>query len=376
MLDIQKYIVDLQFIVNQTSETFDYNGNNQIFEFILDKLQDFKQIKNYPNQIYGNSLYITNTQSTEIDVLLLVHSDTMKPLTATEITDNQLQETTSLDEEKNIFTMINNNAYGVGIYQDKANLLLAVYIMLALKDIDRNIGLFIHSDNYDGCKESSKYIEQLSQNSKYCLSLGTKQSIGNFVDKIYGKLVYKISFSNSNSYNQSNMSTMLEACRLVKFLDILQNNKTELNILVSENNSDTLDHTPTYTEIVIQLRYLEHITKDKLIEKLENYREKYCHNEISIDYKELYFYPPMQASNSQLAIKRILQKECDKYHLECNWTSSYDLSASAFASLEKNCAVLDGLGVIGTKSPKESIDLSKINTMYNMLVNTILQISK
>lgn len=371
MLQMNAFLEDLKYIVGINNIVGNKAGIVELSNYVKDKIAGFDNlyIEEHESPEYGPSLFITNCKqykTDKLDVLLISHFDTLHELE---------------DEAQLQYKQYSNYITGLGVLSDKSNLLLSIYLLLALKDINIKIGVYIHQDHGVGCEWSANKITQFASHAKCCISLRAVDDPLHVIDKGYGKVTYNINWQHHNNNNDEsaiNASTLIESSKFIKYIDNFNNGyKSFLNFIILENTDNDIDVNSTYTEILLQMRYTEHAVLYSLEDKLANYVNNYCHKNIAMNHKQLYLFPPMQAHSSQSAFKRIVNNAFAKYNLEAKWISLFENSSASFASLADECVVIDGMGNVGKFIDNQNIlvehlDINFIETRYNILTSTIL----
>src|SRR6056297_304028 len=118
--NLDEYLADLETIVNIDSGSSNIAGIEKVANFFEDKYGEigFNVERHFVNSDTGCSLVVTNTESSQYDVLLIGHMDTVfSPGTVAE----------------RPFSIKGDRAYGPGVIDMKSGLLLIYYILKEIK---------------------------------------------------------------------------------------------------------------------------------------------------------------------------------------------------------------------------------------------------
>jgi len=160
--DLEKYLFDLEYLVNIDSNASDKEGIEKIAAFFKEKFSKNGWFvkEHYVEASLGPCLEISNTTDEQYDVLLLGHMDTV------------FEAGTA---GKRPFKILGGRAYGPGVIDMKSGDLLGAYVMDVLEKEQSlaplKICLALNPEEEKGSKHVRKWLENLSMRSKYVIVL-------------------------------------------------------------------------------------------------------------------------------------------------------------------------------------------------------------
>lgn len=182
---MDSYLQDLELLVNTDSGTADIAGVAQVADWFHKQFQALGwriQTHSFSDGV-GPCLEITNGDSGHYDVLLMGHMDTV------------FAKGTARERP---FTVRGGRAYGPGVIDMKAGLLLAFYALRQLGETGQldgmSICLALNSDEETGSPNSRLWLEALSAKSRAVLVLEPARANGALVLKRKGLGRYQLLF--------------------------------------------------------------------------------------------------------------------------------------------------------------------------------------
>ena len=335
----EDYIVKiLNDFVDQNTYTQNIEGVNKFGNLIKSKLSSLGfTTEVFPQNQVGNVLYFSNTDSNDIDILLVGNLDnTVKP------------------EKQKYFQNKENRLYGTGIWEHKggiASALLALQSLKYTKKIkNKKIGMLLTSDDLMQGRFSKKYIKDKSKNAKIILGLNGAFIHGGMVTSRSGSAKYKISMNMKKFTKTEDVAKAVNVFtetinKMVKQTD------EDKGVVISPskmNISSNITEPYFHGEATINIRFGDpelYTTFDDKIRKM--IPEKKFKNIYNFQIEGSERRPPMQLNKETEMNFKELKKIAD--NLDIIISSDHRWSSNNIAFSASNKSIIDGFGPSGKK---------------------------
>ena len=369
--DLQKYLNELEMLVNIDSGSYDVDGTKKIAHFFeaLYKELDWNVEYLRFNDKAGPCLEIRNTVNEKIDILLAGHMDTVFPVGTSALRP---------------FSIKDNRAFGPGVADMKSGLLSIYYTIKSLnfeKLKDKpSICIALNSDEEISSVYSYEWIQQLAKKSRFAFVLEPGRKNGDLIRARKGILKYSINLTGVSAHAgvepEKGISAVSELAYWIMELNKLTNYDmgTTLNVgLISGGTAANV--VPENASAVIDVRFTcaDEIKKlDQLFNDLEQHAGSAG---IKTKIKRVGFRPPMNPTQKSEELITIADSIGRKLNIQFGWTSTGGGSDANFISAE-GVPTIDALGPIGggTHGVDEYIEINSIEPRINLLRELLLEV--
>ncbi|HEY4385395.1 MAG TPA: M20 family metallopeptidase [Ktedonobacteraceae bacterium] len=185
---MERYLADLQAIVNIDSGTYNRAGNNQVAAYLRERFHDFGFTTRVDSQQeYGDHLVATREGHNEKGsrILLIGHIDTVFP---------------DGEAERRPFTITERDgkrvALGPGVLDMKSGVLMGMYAVQLLRTLNqdtyRNVTFICNTDEEIGSPSSKPLIQKLARQADAVIVLEPGRAIGTVVSSRRGSGLYRV----------------------------------------------------------------------------------------------------------------------------------------------------------------------------------------
>ncbi len=335
----EEYIIKiLNDFVDQNTYTQNIEGVNKLGNSIKNKLASLGfTAEIFPQSQVGNVLYFSNTDSTDIDVLLVGNLDnTVKP------------------EKQKYFDDKENRLYGTGVWENKGGIASALLALQSLKYTKRlknkRIGILLTSDDLMQGRFSKKIVKDKSKNAKIILGLNGAFIHGGMVTSRSGSAKYKISMNMKKFTKTEDVAKAVNVFIETMNKMVKQTDETK-GIVISPSNmkvSSNITEPYFHGDATLNIRYgdLElYTTFDDRIRRMIPERK----------FKNIYNFqiegsdrrPPMQLTQQTEESFKELKEIADD--LDIIISSDHRWSSNNIAFSDSSRAIIDGFGPSGKK---------------------------
>lgn len=371
--DLQKYLNELEMLVNIDSGSYDVEGIKKIahyFEALYKELGWTVEFLLFNDQV-GPCLEIRNTVHEKIDILLTGHLDTVFPIGTSVLRP---------------FSIKDNRAYGPGVADMKSGLLSLYYTIKSLnfeKLKDKpSICIALNSHEEISSLYSYKWIQQLATKSRYAFVLEPARKNGDLVRARKGILKYSINLTGVSAHAgvepEKGISAINELAYWIMELNKLTNYDmgTTLNVgLISGGTAPNV--VAENANAVIDVRF-SCVNEIKKLDQLFNHLEQHASAMgIKSNINRVGFRPPMNPTQKSEELIDIANSIGKKLNIQFGWTTTGGGSDANFISAE-GVPTIDALGPIGggTHGVDEYIEINSIEPRINLLRELLIEVMK
>ena len=362
MLD--KYLKDLEYIVNIDSGSDCSEGSKKIAGFFAERFIDMGWNVKEHNLESGTCLVCTNKETEHYDLMLIGHTDTVF-----------LKGTAG----KRPFRVEGNIAYGPGVCDMKSGCLLMYYVLKELpKEVNDklNIVVIFNPDEEIGSFASREIYKKYAQNTDYVYLYEAESKVGGHCTERKGGYFIRGEFFGVGGHSGGVLtngarSAVSEAAKWIVELDKLQSaeRNTSVNIIM-DNGGIKSNIVPEYASIRVDIRFF----RSDEVERIDNLLEELLKGakERKIDVKlEKRVKPEFKPDQKGTAYIKHIEETVKKNGLVFKHTPRGGHSdANIIAPYGPVC--IDGLGPVGSHS-HTSDELLYIDTvMPNLKLSHLL----
>lgn len=366
-----QYLQDLAKLVNIDSGSNSPAGVAAVAEFFDQKYREmgWQVTKQQFDSSVGPCLEITNQAAAQFDLLLLGHIDTVFPVgTARE----------------RPFTIKDGHAYGPGVNDMKAGVLLMYYALRVLHTQaalgDKAICVALNSDEEIGSAFSRPWIEKLAQKSKYVFVLEPARANGALVKERKGVGRYQLEFtgvaSHSGVDHQKGKSAINELGHWIISLHGLTDYQlgTTVNVgLVSGGTATNV--VAEHAEAKVDLRITDMEELQRVEATIRKLVEQPKTPGVKVHVTGGVQRPPMNAGDATEKLCALVEEIGKRVNVAVKWAKTGGGSDGNF-SAALGIPTIDGLGPIGggSHSVDEYLVIESIEPRFKLLTELIKRI--
>ncbi len=361
----------LKEIVHLESPSSDKKAVDKCSQFILREFRNIgTKITRYPQKKIGD-LYAVHypalkSEQKKENILVLTHIDTVWPL-------GKIQNMP--------FYLSGQNVYGPGVLDMKAGLIMAVYALKTLRDLNietqKNIILFINSAEEIGNEAAYEIIQKLARKSQCVLCLEPSLPGGKLKTQRKGRLVIRFDVTGKAAHAgtpEKGINAIEELMDQLKSLKKLRRTKgTTLNTgLISGGEKANI--IPEKATATLDLRFWTNMHKQKILDTLKQLKPVRPGAKIRSTVESST--PPMEKTDASMKLLSRIREIADatfKMSLETGKTGGGS-DASIASSL--GIATVDGLGPDGEgiHAENEHLVLSSLIQRTALLTELLRQL--
>lgn len=338
--ELTGFLAELKQLTEIESPSFHLDGVNQVAAWFTQKAKmqglQSKPIP-MPNDSVASGLLISNQPEAErFDILFLAHMDTVFPV-------GTLADTP--------FTQSGDRVNALGVIDDKAGALLALYVIKSL-DLSRlNVALYLNSHEEIGSLYAKESIREYAKKSQYCFVMEPAREDGSMVATRKGVLTYQIEFdgvaAHSGNNPQQGRSALVEAANCVVELSKLSDfslGHTFNSIITHGGVAQNI--VPDFAALTVEMRYQYPSSLDFFEQKLESILANPLQQGTTVRKTCLNHEAPMIDEVNLPRIKAIFAEAGQALKMDVTWVDAGGVSDGNIAS-SVGCPTIDGLGPTG-----------------------------
>lgn len=337
----QEMLQLLEQLVNIDSGSHTKSGIDTIGTLLKVKFEqlDFT-VKVIEEKEFGNHLIIQHRNAVNPDIIILGHMDTVFPEGTAKIRP---------------FTISGNKAYGPGVIDMKASLVLLVYALTALKQAGKkgyqNVQIILNSDEELGSPSSRNLIKQYAKKKKYAMILEAARPDGSIVTARRGGGQFKVLVKGKSAHAglepDKGRSAIEELAHKIIQLHQLTNNREGVHVNVGIISGGTAANTIAAEAVaIVDVR----VSAMKQIKSVQKEIEKICASTYVKGTKTKVLGEidrvPIEKTEKIVSLLEIIKQEANKIGITITDTSTGGSSDGSFTFAE-GVTTIDGLGPIG-----------------------------
>ena len=372
--DLDKYLKQLEEMVNIDSFTHDFEGLNKMADYLVKLYEDaglFVDVEYQGEEKLAHVVATTvdpktvpDDEERPWDLMFVGHFDTVfEPGTAA----------------KRPFTIEGDFAKGPGVADMKSGDLLAFYLTLELRERypDMRIMIVNNGDEEGGSFISGDSLTELSKKVKYALDMEPGRINGGFVKTRKGVGEIKIKFKGRPSHAgiapEKGANAVEEAANWILALHKLNNPEKGITVNVDVINGGVLANVIAEDcEIVFDDRFLTLEDRDEIEKGVRYLMEHPFNPEVKNEFIKLSEFPPMVMIPKAKRMMEIMTEEAQKLGLDLPFLDVAGASDASLVSLA-GAPIIDACGPCSEfmHTEKEYIVIHTIEERYNVLLNSI-----
>ena len=359
MFDKNKYLKELEFLVNLNCGTYNKDGVNSVVNYLKSRLTSLNfSCKVIPvGNSVGDLLYATNTpHKNDYDVVLIAHLDTV--YSAVDFHDYPFR----LDEK-------NNLAYGLGVSDMKAGVLSIIYSIESLSSeylSKLSICIIFNPDEEISSIYSKSHIKDIAKNAKCVLVTESSESSDTLVNQRKGIARYKCIFTGISSHGSTpykGASSILESANFILHLEKFNTQDFTTTTNTGYIKTDGLINVvPDFTEIGFEIRFNTIKEYDLMHKEIFDLTMHPKNPSVKIKIEQISFTPPLHNKDAKW-LEDIALKSAQSANLDLHFTSSNGATDGNHLSL-LGIPVLDGLGPYGNNFHNKEKEYLDVNTVF------------
>ncbi|XWO14165.1 Succinyl-diaminopimelate desuccinylase [Candidatus Hepatincola sp. Pdp] len=371
-LNINHYIENLKKIVAIKSPSGNIAGLNAMISFFTAQAETIPSLSYIQvfNQNAAPCLVISNANLyEELDVLLLADLDTAL---ATPNGNNQ-------------FFIRENLAYGLGVLENKGNALLGI---LALQNLlaekynqQLKFAYILNSHSYNKRLDNSNLLQKFGKRSHFIISLANTNTGNALADSRYGLATYRVELEAPATHRIScndEYSTILHAANFIKYIHTI--NKMTYNNFINFTILNQGDKDPNFIPhkmaMAVQIRFLETHFPRYFEKRFTSFQQGHMNNKVKIYCEQRLEQPPILSNPNTNILKKYIENSAKTLNMPITWATALGKS-NALLAYSHNCALIEGIGVIGAVQPSgEYLDLQSVIPRTKLLMKTLATILK
>lgn len=365
--NLEKYLKDLELLVNIDSGSYNIDGINKVANFLKNRYEElgFKVIEHKFSQSAGKCLEISNKDKEDIDVLIIGHMDTVFP------------DGTAAERP---FTIKGDRAYGPGVADMKSGLLSTLYSMSLIDPaiLDKlSICIFHNSDEEISSVYSKNKIKDLARRSKYAFIMEPGRADGSMVIERKGLVKYFIDFEGVAAHAgvepEKGRSAIHELGHWIVNLVKLNNYEIGTSINVGVVKGGTVPNVVAErAHAQIDIRFKLESEMEKIEAKMRKLVENPSVEGVKVNIEKKGYRPPMNSSPKQRELCKLIEEIGEKIGVRVMWTSTGGGSDANFTS-SMGVPSIDSMGPIGGGSHglNEYIEIPSIEDRIKLFTNLL-----
>lgn len=333
----------IRALVETESPSRDEDGSRAVVSFLADEAQDIESVKSVeriPIKGYGEHLIIRafGGENSDDVIMLLGHTDTVHPRGTLESRPYRIEE---------------NRVYGPGIFDMKANCVLALEILRGLTELNfkpkREIVIALSCDEEIGSETGRAFVEKEASRARVCLVLEPSASGGRVKTGRKGTGMFTMKTrgipAHAGLEPEKGASAILELARQVKRLHELTNFEIGTTVSVGVFHGGTTSNVVpenACAEIDVRFKTMDEAARiEREILSTEPFDER-----VKIEIAGGINRPPLERDEKVLALYEEAKEIASSFGYELGETQVGGASDGNFVAA-LGVPVLDGLGVTG-----------------------------
>lgn len=366
--DLEKYLSDLEYLVNIDSNASDKQGVEKIATFFKQKFsKDGWFIKEYyANLLLGPCVEISNTQDDQYDLLLLGHMDTV------------FEVGTAAQRP---FKILGARAYGLGVTDMKSGDLMGAYVIEGMANqqilAPLKVCLALNPEEEKGSKFVRKWLEDLARKSKYVIVLEHARGANEHVQERKGLGRYTFKFQGIAAHAGNNpelgRSAITEMAYWIGKLTALTDLPEGFTINIGTvAGGEAANIVASEANMVVDLRLVRLEQEKKFNDCIIRLKEHAKAKEVKIEVSGGITRPPMFVTLKTEEFMTLVNSVSENLAMPCKWCKAGGGSDGNF-SAALGIPTIDGFGPLGgsAHTDKEYLEVEAIEPAAKLLLEII-----
>lgn len=369
MMNFEKYLEELEYLVNIDSGSKHPEGTEKIASFFSDKYKKlgWKVEKIDLSDEVGPVLKIVNKEKGEpYDVLLLGHMDTVFPVG---------------EAKKWPFKIEGNKAFGPGVNDMKNSLLAMYYSLEQLQKEDKlresSVCILLNSDEEISSRYSNTLIRQVARQSSCVFVLEPARADGSMVNERKGVGRYFLDFKGKAVHAgvepEKGISAIEEMGRWIVELHKMTDFEvgTTVNVgVVSGGTGANVVAEKASAEVDLRFKNVQEAERiDSIIREMQ--KNPFVKG-VEVEIRGGVTRPPMNPSQATIQLCEKISKIADELKIETRWIATGGGSDGSLTAAE-GVTTVDAIGPVGGGShgTGEYILLDSIEPRMQLLIRSL-----
>jgi len=366
--ELEKYLSDLEYLVNIDSNASDKQGVEKIATFFKQKFsKDGWFIKEYyANLLLGPCVEISNTQDDQYDLLLLGHMDTV------------FEVGTAAQRP---FKILGGRAYGPGVTDMKSGDLMGAYVIEGMANqqilAPLKVCLALNPEEEKGSKFVRKWLEDLARKSKYVIVLEHARGANEHVQERKGLGRYTFKFQGIAAHAGNNpelgRSAITEMAYWIGKLTDLTDLPEGFTINIGTvAGGEAANIVASEANMVVDLRLVRLEQEKKFNDCIIRLKEHAKAKEVKIEVSGGITRPPMFVTLKTEEFMTLVNSVSENLAMPCKWCKAGGGSDGNF-SAALGIPTIDGFGPLGgsAHTDKEYLEVEAIEPAAKLLLEII-----
>lgn len=339
--NLEKFLKDLELLVNIESGSRDIEGITKIADFFEPKFKELGFITERIELETGPLLIMKSNNSDTNNILMAGHMDTVFPRGTT------AEWSFSIDEnEKKVF--------GPGVADMKSGLLIMYEV---LKNLDRefldnyNICVIMNPDEEISSIESKKYIIEESKKSNNAFIFEASRDSGAMVNQRKGLAKYLIKFKGRAAHagvdpdkgRSAIVALSKTICEIDKLVNLEEGRNLNFGLISGGTGANVVAE---FAETQLDLRYVSDEQIEEVEAKLNEEIEKHKLSDVEMTVEKIGERPPLNPSEKSMELVNLFNEVAKSEGIELTWVSTGGGSDGNFTSYY-GAATIDAIGAQG-----------------------------
>lgn len=370
--ELEQYLKELKDLTSIESPTNFPEGVKKVADYLSNKGKEFgfdsKVLPMKSDKVADCLLISNNLEAEHFDILFIAHMDTVFPV-------GTIKEIGAWEEK-------DGKINALGIIDDKAGALLALYVMKALKDENKNFALFLNSHEETGSALAQDDIKAYAKKSSYAFVMEPARSGGEMVATRKGMQIYDISFkgipAHAGNAPELGRSALVEMANFIVEMHKLNDYANGLSINCVVKNGGTAENVIAEdASLRMEMRYRHPSSVEKFEKDLEAVLAKNFLNDVQKSKTLILEKAPMNDVEKLPKIKALFDKIAQKIKTEAKWVDAGGLSDGNLAAAV-GCTTIDGLGPTGGNMhvKSEYLLVSSVLPKANLIIEVAKELLK
>lgn len=339
--NLEKFLKDLELLVNIESGSRDIEGITKIADFFEPKFKELGFITERIELETGPLLIMKSNNSNTNNILMAGHMDTVFPRGTT------AEWSFSIDEnEKKVF--------GPGVADMKSGLLIMYEV---IKNLDRefldnyNICVIMNPDEEISSIESKKYIIEESKKSNNAFIFEASRDSGAMVNQRKGLAKYLIKFKGRAAHagvdpdkgRSAIVALSKTICEIDKLVNLEEGRNLNFGLISGGTGANVVAE---FAETQLDLRYVSDEQIEEVEAKLNEEIEKHKLSDVEMTVEKIGERPPLNPSEKSMELVNLFNEVAKSEGIELTWVSTGGGSDGNFTSYY-GAATIDAIGAQG-----------------------------
>ncbi len=353
-------------IVEIESPSFDVDGSKNVADWICENYSDFNIERIYTENVGEHLIIKPNIENQTSNIFLLGHTDTVHPR------QSKLKNPTRIENDK---------FFGCGIFDMKANVVVLLEVLKALKKnglaTKHSITILLSCDEEVGSHTGRELVEREAKSAEFCLVFEPsangkcktgRKGTGNFTLKTYGKPAH------AGLEPEKGASAILEISKQIieihKFNDLEQG--TTANVCVIKGGTAT-NVIPENSSCEIDVRFSQMSEAERIENELKSLKS--FDEQVKLEVLGEINRPPMERTDAVVELYQKAETIAESIGYKLGETQVGGASDGNFVGAI-GVPVLDGLGIKGDNAHRldEFIYVSDISKRATLLAKLLLEL--